>query len=97
MHFCQIAAGCFLTYIYSFLRAALRSGSSPAAEPVVPGQPFEICAPFHVWSPGYCIHAILYVAPFVIFNPLLRNPSDGPDYGSIIGISSDKTLFYSPL
>jgi len=52
--------------------------------PVVPGPPFEIGAPpFHVWTPGCCIHPIQYfenVAPPSGFWPhLLLNPCDGPE------------------
>ena len=51
------------------------SGPSPAGGPVVPGPPiWNLCPPFHIWSPGCCIHPIHYfknvASPFG-FWPLL--------------------------
>ena len=57
------------------IQIGIWSGPSPAGGPVVPGPPFEICAPpFHVWPPGCCIHLIQYfknVVPPSHFWPLL--------------------------
>jgi len=51
----------------------IRTGSSPAAGPVVPSPPFKICVPpCHVWPPCCCIHSIQYfknVAPFLFLSP----------------------------
>ena len=67
----------------------LQPGPSPAGEPVVSGHPiWDLCPPFHVWPPGFCIHPIQYFAnvppfwflapPSVFWPSLLLNPGDGP-------------------
>jgi len=49
---------------------------------VVPCPPFKICAPFHVWPPGCCIHPILYLKmlPPLWFLPPAAKPGDGSEY-----------------
>jgi len=62
-------------YTVLYIEIGVLSGPSPAGGAVVPGPPFEICAPqFHVWPPGCCIHPIQYfknVAPPSGFWPIL--------------------------
>jgi len=59
--------------------------------------PFKICVPpLHVWSPGCCMHPILYLknaAPHVVFGPLLRTPGDGPAWGIVLWLLFGKVTF----